>query len=91
MLYFFIIKSYIALNPEQIKSVDNRGTFDAENPNIYYQAATPDFVSRIAKTIDRLKTILRSKKISELANEFEFFNTFSDELKDGRSYTKAGC
>lgn len=25
-------------NPEQIKSVDNRGTFDANNPNIYYQA-----------------------------------------------------
>lgn len=81
-----VIKSYIALNPEQIKSVDNRGTFDAENPNIYYQAATPDFVSRIAKTIDRLKTILRSKKISELANEFEFFNTFSDELKDAQDY-----
>lgn len=26
-------------NPEQIKSVNNRGTFDAENPNIYYQSA----------------------------------------------------
>lgn len=26
-------------NPEQIKSVDNRGNFDAENPNIYYQSA----------------------------------------------------
>ena len=26
-------------NPEQIKSVDNRGTFDENNPNIYYQSA----------------------------------------------------
>lgn len=30
---------WIAFKPEQIKSVDNRGTFDAENPNIYYQSA----------------------------------------------------
>ena len=28
---------YLVSNPEQIKSVNNRGTFDAENPNIYYQ------------------------------------------------------
>lgn len=30
---------YIPLNPEQIKSVNNRGTFDAENPNMYFQSA----------------------------------------------------
>ena len=29
---------WIAFKPEQIKSVDNQGTFDAENPNIYYQS-----------------------------------------------------
>lgn len=28
---------YIAFKPEQIKSVDNKGTFDKSNPNIYYQ------------------------------------------------------
>ena len=28
---------YIAFEPNQIKSVDNRGTFDINNPNIYYQ------------------------------------------------------
>lgn len=28
---------YIAFNPNQIKSVDNRGTFDAGNDNIYFQ------------------------------------------------------
>ena len=28
---------YNVFNPEQIKSVDNRGTFDEEDPNIYHQ------------------------------------------------------
>ena len=31
--------SYVVFEPEQIKSVDNRGTFDSDNPNIYYQSA----------------------------------------------------
>ena len=30
---------YIAFYPEQIKAIDNRGTFDEGNPNIYYQSA----------------------------------------------------
>ena len=29
--------SYIVFNPEQIKSVNNQGTFDNNNPNIYFQ------------------------------------------------------
>ena len=32
-------KMVVAFEPNQIKSVDNRGTFDAENPNIYFQSA----------------------------------------------------
>lgn len=32
-------EEYIAFDSEQIKSVDNQGTFDADNPNIFYQAA----------------------------------------------------
>ncbi len=28
---------YLSFEPNQIKSVDNRGTFDINNPNIYYQ------------------------------------------------------
>jgi len=31
---------YVAFNPEQIKSVANRGTFDPNNPNILFQEAT---------------------------------------------------
>jgi hypothetical protein len=30
---------YLVPNSEQIKSVDNQGTFDESNPNIYYQSA----------------------------------------------------
>lgn len=30
---------YVAFEPTQIKSVYNKGTFDANNPNIYYQKA----------------------------------------------------
>lgn len=32
---------YVALYPEQIKSVNNRGTFDPNNPNIMYQSGNP--------------------------------------------------
>lgn len=31
---------YLVSNPEQIKSVNNQGTFDESNPNIYFQRAT---------------------------------------------------
>ncbi|RAI13028.1 MAG: hypothetical protein DKM24_01090 [Candidatus Melainabacteria bacterium] len=34
-----IATTYIVFNPEQIKSVDNRGTFDEGNANIYFQSA----------------------------------------------------
>ncbi|MBO8469867.1 MAG: hypothetical protein IAA72_08800 [Spirochaetes bacterium] len=30
---------YIVLDSKQIKSIDNRGTFDSSNPDIYYQSA----------------------------------------------------
>ena len=34
---------YVTFNSNQIKSVDNRGTFDSENPDIYFQDSnTPD-------------------------------------------------
>ena len=34
-----VADTYIVFNPEQIKSVNNQGTFDNENPNIYFQSA----------------------------------------------------
>lgn len=32
-------KFYIPFNPEQIKATENQGTFDENNPNIYFQSA----------------------------------------------------
>lgn len=37
---------YVAFEPTQIKSVYNRGTFDTESPNIYYQQETQDQLFR---------------------------------------------
>ena len=34
---------YAVFSPEQIKSVDNRGTFDSNNPNIFYQGENDDY------------------------------------------------
>lgn len=34
-----VATTYVVFSPEQIKSVDNQGTFDESNPNIYYQPA----------------------------------------------------
>lgn len=34
-------------NPEQIKSVDNKGTFDKSNPNIYYQNAGTNYQEQV--------------------------------------------
>lgn len=33
----YVADHYIALRPNQIKSINNRGTFDNSDPNIYYQ------------------------------------------------------
>lgn len=41
-------KTYIALEPEQVKSVFNRGTWDRNNPNILYQSGQTDFFSNTA-------------------------------------------
>ena len=33
------LNQYIVFSPNQIKFIDNRGTFDTNNPNIYWQSA----------------------------------------------------
>ncbi|GHU00144.1 hypothetical protein FACS1894186_0010 [Alphaproteobacteria bacterium] len=44
---------FIAFRPEQIKSVDNRGTWDAGNPNIYHQAdIAPEIRNKRVKVVD---------------------------------------
>lgn len=52
---------YITFYPEQIKSVDNRGTFDAENPNIYFQELEDrNLLMTHSAKLDTLDSILES-------------------------------
>lgn len=39
-------KKIVVFEPNQIKSIDNRGTFDINNPNIYYQTGVKEIDSR---------------------------------------------
>ncbi len=49
-------EEYIAFHPEQIKSVDNQGTFDESNPNIYYQLIGEKGAERLsAEAINELE------------------------------------
>ena len=54
---------YIAFEPEQIKSINNRGTFDADNPNIYYQSQpinTNNLIMAHATKAERIDDIIET-------------------------------
>lgn len=60
-------KSYIVFNSSQFKSVDNRGTFDANNPNIYYQSnsvhnSEPANLVDLTDVFDKVPTFDEVKK-----------------------------
>ena len=46
---------YAVFNPEQIKSVDNTGTFDKSNPNIYYQNAGTNYQEQVQDVKNNLE------------------------------------
>lgn len=52
---------YAVFEPEQIKSVDNRGTFDAKNPNIYFQfigkKGAENYKPEILKDLEKAKEL----------------------------------
>lgn len=56
---------YVALMSNQIKSVNNRGTFDIANPNIYYQSELPD----VAESVERLSDLNPSAAARKESNE----------------------
>lgn len=43
---------YVVFNPEQIKSVNNQGTFDENNPNIYFQKGDYNDIIRYGTITD---------------------------------------
>lgn len=57
---------FVAFTPEQIKSVNNQGTFDAENPNIYYQSQpinTNNLIMAHATKADRIDDIIEAGEL----------------------------
>ena len=73
---------YAVSKSEQIKSVGNRGTFDAENPNIYFQSVFNNAVQKI----DLVKTIISGKKLSETKKKLPFLNEFDEEFAPINDY-----
>ncbi|MDR3243223.1 MAG: hypothetical protein LBT79_00575, partial [Elusimicrobiota bacterium] len=45
---------YFVMNKSQIKSIDNRGTFDENNPNIYYRLDQPHAETKETTPADRV-------------------------------------
>lgn len=86
---------YVAFDNTQIKSVNNRGTFDKNNPNIYYQSETNnnnnvvDLTNDFTKTptIDEVKNY-----INEIVENGTKFATLSPnwfvDVKGGKRTTK---
>lgn len=87
---------FLAFSNTQIKSVDNRGTFDAENPNIYYQNifnTAKDVIDNSKMLIDLFnkfdankakKTIEENKILKPLADYFKDISakTYIKEMPD---------
>lgn len=89
-----IATTYVVFNPEQIKSVNNQGTFDESNSNIYFQRATNDNNNIVdltndfekAPSIDEVKAYIND--IVENGTKFATLspNWFVD-IKGGRRTT----
>lgn len=87
-------KAFIVFDSEQIKSVNNQGTFDENNPNIYFQRATNDNNNVVdltndfekAPSIDEVKAY-----INEIVENGTKFATLSPnwfvDIKGGRRTT----
>lgn len=76
---------YAVFNPEQIKSIDNQGTFDAENPNIYYQTQSVDLNNLImahATKADRIDDIIEAGEL--VAPSMSITKKGSSELSNRR-------
>ena len=82
---------YVAFDNTQIKAVNNRGTFDAENPNIYYQSEIDreNIETSFGDTLENITDAVRAdvlniaveNNLSE--NEFNF-----EDIRVYGSYSK---
>lgn len=67
-------KTYLVVNPNQIKSVNNRGTFNSKSNNIYYQGQIMDNGQRVELSIN-------SQEEMQGINVEDFKNKMLDTLK----------
>lgn len=95
---------YIVFKPEQIKSVDNRGTFDETNPNIYYQEEEPEQQSVFegnnkARGVRKIKgSYMPAEKLIEFFKDadestivHEFAHWYLDSLIEDAKYHEASA
>lgn len=66
---------YIAFNPNQIKSVDNRGSFSRTDDNIYYQKETEEWRPNYAE-VEKSEPYIGYKKYAE-----DVRNMIQDDVK----------
>ena len=58
----------VVLHPEQIKSVDNRGTFDESNENIYYDVENNSKNNKITPIVIEEGSVPKFDKVKDLKN-----------------------
>jgi hypothetical protein len=69
--------TWVAFKPAQIKSVNNKGTFDPENPDIRYSAAPlPPYIEAKNRTL-----FVPEKKESIVQSIFDFFSAPETQAK----------
>lgn len=74
--------TYIVFNPEQIKSVNNQGTFAESNPNIYFQRANRDNLnSNIEENFDDTAENITSYIKDDIQNILDENNVDESEFK----------
>ncbi len=74
---------YLVFEKEQIKSVDNLGTFDESNPNIYYQTEVNQKDDNAASRYSNYEDLVSdySSTIEDVPNDYNI-NVLDDALKD---------
>lgn len=74
---------YLVFEKEQIKSVDNQGTFDESNPNIYYQTEVNQKDDNAASRYSNYEDLVSdySSTIEDVPNDYNI-NVLDDALKD---------
>jgi len=75
-------EEYIAFYPTQIKSVYNRGTFDKNNPNIYYQGALADKTKQKAREVraalQKIAEGSEEETVADLRDDLEQYGGTND-------------